>query len=255
MVSERNRAGVPTSKTERRGGSRDVLLHSPLSVLMSASSTDGDASSQSGTEGATSLYDPPFDDGEAMTAAEGEDHETLRIKIPRDMARRLLRVSMHLGLSPSLVASRAIDLVWDEIGTVSDGSLSTQTLIQRYQARVDILQILESGLDEEGGGHGTKSASSQSPRSSDADEDKRFQGSQLWDAEDEINDVRTVEDAGEGDSSADSAPEKEEKDGREPVSADGDLSGAELRRPEQEEHSWEEVDEIIETGEETKEEA
>lgn len=208
---------------------------------MVTSSSDGTSSSAPDSEEPASLYDPPFEDGEDMGPDGDENHETLRLRIPREMARRLLRVSMHLGLSPSLVASRAIDLVWDEIGTVSDDdSLSTQTLIQRYQARVDILQIMETGLEEEADGNGMKSASSESPRTAGADGDTSEratkgghpEGDQLWDAVDKINDVLSDEEAS----------------GEDEVPTDGP------RRPEKEPHSWDEVDEIIDTGEDAQNE-
>jgi hypothetical protein len=101
------------------------------------SSTDPDREAES------SLYDPPADEGETVDPETTEDHEVLHLDIPRDLARQLLDVATHLGLSPSLVASRAIDLVCDEIDTVDESALSTGTLIQQYQARLDILHTLE----------------------------------------------------------------------------------------------------------------
>lgn len=100
-------------------------------------------------EAESSLYDPPADEGEAVDPETTEDHEALHLDIPKDLARQLLDVATHLGLSPSLVASRAIDLVCDEIDTVDESALSTDTLIQQYQARLDILHTLEDEADDE----------------------------------------------------------------------------------------------------------
>lgn len=213
----------------------DSILFAP----MTAPSFDDDPNVDSEREDAGSLYDPPDGEGEEYAADQKGDCEQLRIEIPRELARRLLRVSMHLGLSPSLVASRAIDLVWDEIGTVSrEEHLSTQTLIQRYQARVDILQILESGLQDGAAGHGTKSESSRSWSAAPAGEDEASgsKNAHLWDAVDKVQDVLDEEEIEEGSI-------------EEP---DGESSNDKLRRPEKEDHSWDEVDEIIETGEDSR---
>jgi hypothetical protein len=110
----------------------------------------GADSSEVDTEAERSLYDPPADEGERLDLDTEEEHEVLHLDIPRDLARQLLEVATHLGLTPSQVASRAIDLVCDEIGTVDDDPLSTDTLIQQYQARLDLLHILEeAGFEEE----------------------------------------------------------------------------------------------------------
>lgn len=107
-------------------------------------------SSSSETDGESSLFNPPSDDGEDLAGDGMEDHEVLHLDIPRELARQLLDVANHLGLTPSLVASRAIDLVCDEIGTVEEESLTTDTLIMQYQARLDLLHALEEvPADEE----------------------------------------------------------------------------------------------------------
>jgi len=95
-----------------------------------------------------SLYNPPADGGEEIDGEDGEEHEVLHLDIPKSLARQLLDVATHLGLTPSTVASRAIGLVCDEIGTVDEDSLSTDTLIQQYQARLDLLHALEQAGPE-----------------------------------------------------------------------------------------------------------
>jgi hypothetical protein len=92
----------------------------------------------------SSLYDPPDEHQEDLHPEAEKEMDTLDLEIPKPLAHRLLKVSTHLGLSPSIVASRAVNLVCNEIGTIdSDGELSTQTLIQRFQARVDLFKIIE----------------------------------------------------------------------------------------------------------------
>ena len=109
---------------------------------MSDSPSSSDQPSSTAPE--TTLYDPPSQDGEAFSGdAERRD---LRLKIPQDLANRLLEVSLHLGLSPSTVASRAIGLVCDEIGLVDREDFSSDTLIQKYQTRLDLLHTLEYDL-------------------------------------------------------------------------------------------------------------
>lgn len=71
--------------------------------------------SESEREEESSLYNPPADEGETVDPEAAEKHEVLHLDIPKELARQLLDVATHLGLSPSLVASRAIDLVCDEV--------------------------------------------------------------------------------------------------------------------------------------------
>ncbi len=109
------------------------------------------SSPQSEREAEFSLYDPP-PAGEEDLDNEENDSEILHLDISRELAQRLLEVATHLGLTPSIVASRAIDLVCDEIGTVEGEALSTGTFIQQYQAQLDLLHALEeaaSGEEEE----------------------------------------------------------------------------------------------------------
>ena len=117
---------------------------------MAPSNSDSEAPSSDQDED-VSLYNPP-DDGEEVASDASSDHEMLHLDLPKELARQLLEVATHLGLSPSIVASRAIDLVCDEIATVDESALSTDTLIQQYQARLDILHTLEatSGDEERG---------------------------------------------------------------------------------------------------------
>lgn len=106
-------------------------------------------SSESDHEGESTLYDPSFEDGEDLDSSPTPDHEILHLDISQQLAGRLLEVANHLGLTPSTVASRAVELVCNEIETVDDSSLSTDTLVQQYQARLDLLHTLEEAEGEE----------------------------------------------------------------------------------------------------------
>lgn len=106
------------------------------------------SSPKSEREAEFSLYDPPPGGGEDFDNEEN-DSEILHLDISRELAQQLLDVATHLGLTPSIVASRAIDLVCDEIGTVEGEALSTGTFIQHYQAQLDLLHALEEAASGE----------------------------------------------------------------------------------------------------------
>ena len=96
------------------------------------------------TEEAT-LYNPPSQSGDSVSPESAG--EKIQLEIPQDLARQLLEVSMHLGLSPSIVAKRAVMMICDEIGLVQDKELSSSTLIQKYQTRIDLLHSLDYDLN------------------------------------------------------------------------------------------------------------
>lgn len=113
------------------------------------------ASEESESDESPSLYDPPVEEGEEIDLT-SEEEEELHLELPRDLAGQLMKVASHLGLSPSIVASRAIDMVCDEIGIVEEQELTTGTLIQKYQTRIDLLHTLDfdPGDDPDGDGEG-----------------------------------------------------------------------------------------------------
>ena len=94
----------------------------------------------------STLFNPPGDGGEE--AFEGEADVEMELNLPEDLAARLSDVARHLGLSPSILASRAIGLVCDEVGLVQNDELSSATLVQRYQTRIDLLHRLGDAPDE-----------------------------------------------------------------------------------------------------------
>lgn len=91
------------------------------------------------------LYDPSEEKTEEIEGSTAE--QEMCLDIPQELASRLLEVSVHLGLNPSVVASRAIDLICDEIGLVEDQDLSSDTLIQKYQTRLDLIHTLDFDVE------------------------------------------------------------------------------------------------------------
>lgn len=71
----------------------------------------------------------------------------LNLRLPADRSDRLRAIAQQLGMTPPMAAQRAIDLVCDEIVTIQDDSRSTQTLIEEYQARLDLLHSVETADD------------------------------------------------------------------------------------------------------------
>ena len=101
-------------------------------------------SATSPSDSSDTLYDPP----EAPTApdaesSEEEDTVALRLPLPKSRAKRLRAVAQQLGLTPSLAAKRAIELVCDEVVTTPGDTRSTHLLIDQYQARLDLLHSVE----------------------------------------------------------------------------------------------------------------
>ena len=93
------------------------------------------------------LYDPPVE----TEAPEPNEEETvaLRLSLPSDRAQRLRTVAQQLGLNPSLVAKRAIEMVCDEVVTIQDDERPTGFPFDQYQARLDLLHSL-GDPDEQG---------------------------------------------------------------------------------------------------------
>jgi len=101
--------------------------------------------SRSTSSSENTLYDPP--DGEAEAVPDEEGEVELELDVPPELAERLHEVATHLGLSPAMVATRAVEMVCDEVGLVQDTDLSSTTLIQKYQTRLDLLHSLDYSLE------------------------------------------------------------------------------------------------------------
>ena len=107
---------------------------------MSDSTTDAEADA--------TLYDPPATNAEDFDAEEAQ--EQLDLEISTELASQLLEVAQHLGLHPSIVASRAIGFICDEVELVEEDSLNSGALIQKYQSRLDMLHSANYDVKQEG---------------------------------------------------------------------------------------------------------
>jgi hypothetical protein len=107
-----------------------------------------DASSSSDHSPDT-LYDVPLEDMEDVpsemleNASDEENQVALRLSLPSDRADRLRAVAQQLGLTPSLVVKRAIELVCDEVVTIQDDTRPANVMLDQYQARLDLLHSVE----------------------------------------------------------------------------------------------------------------
>jgi hypothetical protein len=101
------------------------------------------------------LYDVPIKNLEDVpaevlgeTSDEG-DQVALQLLLPPDRADRLRAVAQQIGLTPSLVVERAIELVCDEVVTIQDDARPMDVMLDQYQARIDLLHSV--GASEENG--------------------------------------------------------------------------------------------------------
>lgn len=129
----------------------------------------------------STLYDPPEAGGKP--APEEHSDVELELGLPPDLAAQLQEVSTHLGLSPSIVASRAIGMVCAQIGLVQSHDLSSETLIQKYQTRLDLLHRLEQDLEPESDG---EAAGDEDEQEEDLANEDASQTRPAWGAVDEI---------------------------------------------------------------------
>lgn len=135
-------------------GAREILSSDSPEDSPDRETGDSDTHtiSENGSEGTdpATVVDPVFGGGENRNDESSADQVTLDLDLPIERARRLTALAIHVGLSPSKIASRAIDMVCDEIDPLDDRPLSTDTLIQQYQARLDLLHAIEEDEWEEG---------------------------------------------------------------------------------------------------------
>jgi hypothetical protein len=102
------------------------------SCPVSDSNSDRSASPPTG-----SLYDPPAD--ASAPPASDDDTVALRLSLPDERADRLQAVAQQLGLTPSTVAKRAIEMICDEVVTIQDDQRPPETMVEQYKARIDLL--------------------------------------------------------------------------------------------------------------------
>lgn len=93
------------------------------------------------SEAPDTLYDPP--PGISGDEPTDEDSVSLRVSLPQERADRLRAVAQQIGLSPSMVAKRAIDMVCEEVVTIQEDTRSPSILVDKYQARIDLLHSIE----------------------------------------------------------------------------------------------------------------
>ncbi|MFB6247526.1 MAG: hypothetical protein ABEL97_03055 [Salinibacter sp.] len=119
------------------------------------------------------LYDPP--NGAEGDMPEADPEVVLDLDLPRALAEQLAEVASHLGLSTSIVASRAVQMICDEIELTRDDDLSSTTLIQKYQTRLDLLHTLGYDLDPESESDGeAHNAAADETDEDDADGDDTY---------------------------------------------------------------------------------
>ena len=95
------------------------------------------------TESFSTLYDPPSESEEVAPAE--EESVRLRITLSEEEADQLKAVAQQLGLTPSTVAQRAIEMVCDEVVTIQKDNRSPHLLVDQYQARIDLLHAVGDG--------------------------------------------------------------------------------------------------------------
>jgi hypothetical protein len=96
------------------------------------------------------LYNPPPSgngDDSGADCPEADGDVSLSVPLSGDVYERLLDVADQLGMSPDLVAARAVEMICaelPEVDAVDDASdcLSTQELIDRYQSHLDLLRTI-----------------------------------------------------------------------------------------------------------------
>lgn len=102
-------------------------------------------------ESSGTLYNPPSNP--ENSASSNEETVGLRVTLSEDQRKRLRAVAEQLGLPPSTLAQRAIEMVCDEVVTIQEDNRPPTLLVEQYQARIDLL-------------HGIENASSAGPTSS-----------------------------------------------------------------------------------------
>jgi len=130
------------------------------------------------------LYDPPEGAGDAVPADEAEVE--LDLELPRELAEQLSDVASHLRLSPSIVASRAVEMICEEIGLIQDEDISSTTLIQKYQTRLDLLHALDYDVDPAGESDAAEQEADEADSDPQGDPDNRDEDTYDWRDVDDI---------------------------------------------------------------------
>lgn len=120
---------------------------------MSASDADTDASERLQT-----LFDSPPEDGDLEPSE--EKTVGLRLSLPDDRAQRLKAVAKQLGLTPSMVAERAVEMVCEEVITTQGDQYPPHLHVEQYQARLDLLHAVQDADAPSSGTAGSSDADS-----------------------------------------------------------------------------------------------
>lgn len=107
---------------------------------MSPSDANSDADP---SESLQTLFDSPSGEGEVDLPDE-EDTVGLRLSLPSDRAQRLKAVAKQLGLTPSTVAERAIEMICEEVITTQGDQYPPHLHVEQYQARLDLLHAVQN---------------------------------------------------------------------------------------------------------------
>ena len=107
---------------------------------MSPSDANSDADP---SESLQTLFDSPSGKGEVDLPDE-EDTVGLRLSLPSDRAQRLKAVAKQLGLTPSTVAERAIEMICEEVITTQGDQYPPHLHVEQYQARLDLLHAVQN---------------------------------------------------------------------------------------------------------------
>lgn len=97
------------------------------------------------TESGHSLFDPPDQRAEGSDPSDSDETVTVQVELSAEQAEALYDLASHLSLPPSMVAARAIEMTCEDVNTVSQSKLTTDTVVEEYQARLDLLHSLEQG--------------------------------------------------------------------------------------------------------------
>jgi len=102
-------------------------------------------SDSSSDETTGTLYDPPS--AESTASSPDDDTVPLRLSLPEDRVERLQAVAEQLGLTPSTLAKRAIEMICDEVVTIQEDARPARQLVEQYQARIDLLHSVKAASD------------------------------------------------------------------------------------------------------------
>lgn len=107
--------------------------------LLFVSEMNSDSPSE---EASNTLYDPSVEESE--TTASDDDTVALKLPLSQERAQRLRDVAQQLGLSPSMIARRALEMICEEVVTIHDTYRPSRLLVEEYQTRIDLLHAIEN---------------------------------------------------------------------------------------------------------------